>query len=84
MSKMKKGKYIIGQGKDFRVKGSPPKNGIGYDHELAYNRWYIVDCTTAKIVGDYETSHHAIQCARFLHDADQLKLSNEIEKILSE
>lgn len=82
MAKMKKGKYIIGQGKDFKIKNPLPKNGIGYDNELYGIRWYIVDSTTCKVVGDYDNCHAATQCAIFLHKADELKLANEMDKLL--
>lgn len=80
MAKARKGKYIVGEGKDFR----PAKeNHIGYDNSLDPNRWYIVDGDTLKILGSYETRELAINLAIFLDKADHLKLDNEIEKILS-
>lgn len=53
---MKKGKYIIGQGKDFKIANPLPSNGIGYDNDLSGWRWYVVDSTTRKIVGSYDES----------------------------
>jgi hypothetical protein len=45
---------------------------------------YIINLITKKVVGSYAQEDLAHKCAEFLDKVDQLKLSKEIDKILSE
>jgi hypothetical protein len=73
------GQYIVGQGKDFKVK--PNKTHYGFDKMLISDRWYIVHIT-GKVLGNYDNETFASNLAKGLDKRDQLKLSEEIEKIL--
>lgn len=76
----KYGEYLVVEG--FQLKAKVPKSGIGYVTEFDPHMTYIINLTTKKIVGSYAQEDLAHKCGDFLNKADQLKLSNEMDKIL--
>lgn len=77
----KYGNYLAVEGS--QLKGKMPKNGIGYYLEFDIHSTYVININTKTIVGKYAQEDLAYKCAEFLDKADQLKLTNELDKILS-
>lgn len=73
------GQYIVGQGKDFKVK--EPKTHYGYDKRLEPELWYIVHIT-GKVLGVYNNETFATSLATGLDKRDQKKLADEMDRIL--
>jgi len=76
----KYGNYLAVEG--HQLKGKMPKNGIGYFVEFDPHSMYVINILTKTIVGKYAQTDLAYKCAEFLDKADQLKLANEMDKIL--
>ena len=75
------GQYIVGQGKDFRVK--PNKTHYGIDKMLIQDAWYVVHIT-GQILGTYTDETLATILAKGLDGRDRMELSEEIEQMLLE
>lgn len=75
------GHYIVGQGRDFRVK--EPKNGIGVLNTLQSEVWYVVHIN-GRVLGAYHDETFANTLAYGLDQRDQKMLADEMEKILRE
>jgi len=73
------GYYIVGQGKDFKIKER--YNYYDYERHLDPELWYIVHID-GKIVGKYESRLFAVSLAQGMNRVDQHKLDVEIERIL--
>lgn len=73
------GQYIVGQGKDFKVK--PAKTHYGYDKTLTPDSWYIVHIT-GKVLGMYANEMFAQTLAIGLDKRDQKILADEMDRIL--
>lgn len=74
------GQYLVVLGSQLKTK--IPKNGIGRIVEYDPHTSYIISLHNRTIVGQYLQEDLAHKCAQFLDKADQLKLSNEIDRIL--
>ena len=73
------GQYIVGLGRDFRVK--PNKTHYGIDKTLIPDAWYVVHIT-GQILGTYTDEALATILAKGLDGRDRMELSEEIEKML--
>jgi len=73
------GQYIVGLGKDFRVKQNQAH--YGFDKTLIPDAWYIVHIT-GKVLGCYTDEFLATNLAKGLDKRDQKRLSDEMDKIL--
>jgi len=73
------GQYIVGQGKDFKVK--PNKTHYGFDKTLEPETWYIVHIT-GKVLGLYANEMFATTLATGLDKRDQKRLADEMDRIL--
>ena len=74
------GQYLCVPGSMLKTK--IPKNGIGHFVEYDAHTMYVINLSTRIIVGQYLQEDLAYKCAQFLHKADELKLSNEIDRML--
>ena len=75
------GQYIVGQGKDFKMKKN--KTHYGYDRTLDPEAWYIVHIT-GRVLGVYANETFAISLATGLDKRDHNKLAAEMDRILCE
>lgn len=78
----KYGNYLAVEG--HQLKSKMPANGRGYFVEFDPHSMYVINIHTKTVVGKYAQDHLAYACAEFLDKADQLKLSNEMDKLLRE